>query len=314
MKHTSKVIFILLSIFLLSQVFGLFALNKDIKVIKNVETGKVETVNYSEPAIGARPEISSSGAFWYIIFAVFIGTMILLLLIRFRQVKVWKAWFFLAVWLTMTVTLGIFMPAIIAYIISLGVAILKIFKPNFFIQNISEILMYTGIALLFVPLLNIFWVIILLLIISLYDAYAVWHSKHMVKMANFQTESKLFAGLTVPYKPSQSGGKTEIKISIPKGSNFKTEEKGEGKIALLGGGDIAFPLIFSGVVMQGLVLNYGLDKFTALLNAFIITFFSGIALMLLFIYGKKDKFYPAMPFISAGCILGYGAILLIHLI
>ncbi len=46
--------------------------------------------------------------------------------------------------------------------------------------------MYTGIAILFVPILNVFWMIILLIVISIYDAYAVWKSKHMVKMANFQ--------------------------------------------------------------------------------------------------------------------------------
>jgi presenilin-like A22 family membrane protease len=312
MKHTSKVTFILLSIFVLSQVFGLLAMNMDLKVIKNAETGAVESINYSEPVTGARPDMENSQAFWYIIFAVFIGTLILLVLIRFRQVKVWKAWFFLAVWMTIAVTLGIFIPKTAAFIIAFIIAMFKIFKPNFVLQNLSEILMYTGIALLFVPLLNVFWIIMLILAIAAYDAYAVWHSKHMIKMANFQTESKIFAGLSVPYSQKDKG-KTEIKSSMPKGANFKSENKGE-KIALLGGGDIAFPLIFSGVVMQTLILNYGLSKVFAFLEVQIITAFAAIALLLLFIYGKKDRFYPAMPFIGAACLLGYGAILLLQLI
>lgn len=312
MKHTAKVTFILLSIFVLSQIFGLLALNMDLSVVKNAETGEVESITYSEPVTGPRPEMEKSAVFWYIIFAVLIGTLLLLVLIRFRQVKIWKAWFFLAVWMTISVTLGIFMPKTAAFIIALVIALFKIFKPNFILQNLSEIMMYTGIAILFVPILNVFWIIMLIIAIALYDAYAVWHSKHMIKMANFQTEAKLFAGLTVPYK-SEEKGKSKISIDIPKGVNFKSKET-EGKIALLGGGDIAFPLIFSGVVMQSLVLNYGLTKTGAFLETQIITLFASFALLFLFLYGKKDRFYPAMPFIGLGCLLGYGVVMLLQLL
>lgn len=312
MKHSIKVTFILISIFFLSQVFGLLALNMDLKVTKNVETGVVENISYSEPVIGARPEMSSNVAFWYILTAVLIGTILLLVLIKYRQVRIWKAWFFLAVWMTIAVSLGIFISKTLAFIFAFIIALFKILRPNFYLQNISEILMYTGIALLFVPLLNVFWVAMLLLAIAVYDAYAVWQSKHMVKMANFQTEAKLFAGLSVPYK-LLSDGKSELKVSVPKTTNFKTETRGE-RVALLGGGDIAFPLIFAGVVMQSLVLNYNLGKAIAFADSLIISFFAGLALLLLFVYGKKDRFYPAMPFISLGCLIGYGLILLLQLI
>ena len=40
--------------------------------------------------------------------------------------------------------------------------------------------------------------LLLLALISVYDVIAVFKSKHMVSMANFQTESKVFAGLAVP--------------------------------------------------------------------------------------------------------------------
>ena len=314
MKHTAKVTLILMGIFLLSQIFGLYALNLDLKIIKNAQIGVIESINYSQPIIGARPEMGSTSAFWYVITAIFIGTVILLVLIRFKQVKIWKAWFFLAVLMTISTTLGIFIPMIIAFVLAFILAVLKIFKPNFFIQNITEILMYTGIAYLLVPLFKsdygVLMAVLLLLVVAVYDAYAVWQSKHMIKMANFQTESKIFAGLSVPYSQKDKG-KTEIKLAIPKGADFKAENKGE-KIALLGGGDIAFPLIFSGVVMQALVLNYGVSKIFAFLEVQIITVFAAGALLLLFIYGKKDRFYPAMPFIGAGCLLGYSLVMLLQ--
>ena len=97
---------------------------------------------------------------------------------------------------------------------------------------------------------------------------AVWKTKHMVKMAKFQTESKLFAGLLVPY--------------------------GKNKVAVLGGGDIGFPLLFSGVILK----SFGI------MEAYIVSVFAALALLLLLVFSEKKKFYPAMPFISAGCFLG----------
>lgn len=318
MKHTFKITILLLAIFLSSQIFGLFTLNNDLDVNLNVE-GTIESVTYSEPIIGERPKLESNVAFIYVLIAVFIGTIILLILIRFKQIKVWKTWFFLAVFLSISVTLGVYFSKWVALLFAFIIAVLKFFKPNIFVQNISEIMIYTGIALLFVPLFNVFWIIMLLLAISVYDAYAVWHSKHMIKMANFQTEAKLFAGLSVPYNIKDSG-KTEIKIIIPQAKDFKQNVplpkkivNSSEKIAILGGGDIAFPLLFSGVVMQALILD-GAAKIEAFFQVQIIVMFSAIALGLLFSYGKKDRFYPAMPFISAGCFIGYGALLLLQLI
>ena len=69
--------------------------------------------------------------------------------------------------------------------------------------------------------------------------------------------------------------------------------------AILGGGDVAFPLIFAGVI-----LKYSANYFHALT----ITLGATIALTTLLLYSKKDKFYPAMPFISAGCFIALALI------
>ncbi|MBS3145707.1 hypothetical protein J4414_02800 [Candidatus Woesearchaeota archaeon] len=108
-----------------------------------------------------------------------------------------------------------------------------------------------------------------MILISIYDMYAVWKSKHMIKLAKFQSKLKTFAGLFIPYE--------------------------KNKAAILGGGDIAFPLLFAGVVL--------LEK--GLYPSILIIVYSALALFLLFLFGKKKKFYPAMPFISLGCFLGY---------
>ena len=126
--------------------------------------------------------------------------------------------------------------------------------------------------------------------------YAVWTSKHMVAMAKFQTDSNVFAGLHIPYKLGS--------LKKPKGPTKTIKVKS----AVLGGGDIGFPLIFAGVVMKELMITNTLV--TGFLITLIIPLFATIALTFLLIKAQKDKFYPAMPFITAGCLLGYAIVLL----
>jgi len=68
-----------------------------------------------------------------------------------------------------------------------------------------------------------------------------------------------------------------------------------------GGGDVVFPIILAGVVLHTL----------GLWQAVTISIGATIALGLLFHASKKGKFYPAMPFISAGCLVALGLVYLI---
>jgi len=74
------------------------------------------------------------------------------------------------------------------------------------------------------------------------------------------------------------------------------------RVAVLGGGDIGFPLMFAGVVLKTFGIGYAL----------IIPPFATLALAGLFFYSKKDRFYPAMPFLSIGCVAGLGVVYLVQ--
>ncbi|MEK6808867.1 MAG: presenilin family intramembrane aspartyl protease, partial [Nanoarchaeota archaeon] len=169
------------------------------------------------------------------------------------------------------------------------------------IHNFTEVFIYTGITILILPFLNLFSGLMLLAFISIYDMIAVWKSKHMIKLAKFQTKSKLFAGLLLTY-PTK---KRYTKI-IGKPNEYAQKKKVEGgKTAILGGGDIAFPLMFSSAVMEHLIIVDGLQKQLAFIQSIIVSVFVTIALIILLIKSEKGKFYPAMPFLSIGCLIGY---------
>lgn len=192
------------------------------------------------------------------------------------------------------------MHQLLAISLAVGIAIWKIWRPNFIIHNLSEIFIYGGLAAIFVPIMNLFAIFILLVLISIYDMIAVWQSKHMVKMAKFQTQSQVFAGLSIPYQLPK--GKTaKIQMKPHKHAPKKSVKTEEIKTAILGGGDIGFPLLFAGVLM----------KSVGFVKVLVVPAVVSVGLFLLLYFAKKDRFYPAMPFLSAACFVGYGVLLLI---
>jgi presenilin-like A22 family membrane protease len=325
MKHTALVTFFLVLIFALTQVIGL-ALIKNISSQTYVdENGKTRIA--SDPATAdMTPETQGVGSLIYILVAIALGTILILIIAKFKKVNIWKVWFFLAVAVAIGISFKVILKDVIPaagliaslpWLIGGIFGILKLYWRQPIVYNIAEVLMYAGIALILAPIFTVFWAIILLVIISGYDMYAVWKSKHMVSMAEFQKDAKVFAGLMIPYKmkktaaaPAQTskvaGKSTSVKsVASAKTANSATEPK----MAILGGGDVAFPLIFEGVVLRDLIMK-GTAPNTAFLITGVIVLTTTIALAWLFLAAKKDRYYPAMPFISAGCLAGWGITLL----
>tara|TARA_Y100000310_G_scaffold327507_1_gene393998 strand:- start:1455 stop:2375 length:921 start_codon:yes stop_codon:yes gene_type:complete len=306
MKHELKITILLLALFLASQIVGLAIINQYIDHTATAATG---VATFKElPYQIERPEIEETSSFSYILIAILLGTALLLFLIKLKKVIFLRLWFFLVVWICLSFAFSAFIPQFIALIIALVIAVWRIYRPNIIIHNAAEIFIYGGLAAIFVPLMNIFAAFMLLLLISIYDMIAVWKSKHMIKLAKFQTKSKIFAGMFLPYKLKEG----LIKPKKAKPAPAKAEKIVNVKHAILGGGDIGFPLLFAGVVMKGLMLENSV--LIGFLKTLAIPICVTIALMFLFIKGEKDKFYPAMPFLSIGCLAGYLIILGINLL
>ena len=300
MKHTLKVTVALVSFFLMSQLVGLLIINQYIDHEKSIE--KKEIIMKPLPYNIERPEVENqSTSFIYISVSIFIGTILVLLLVKFNKPLIWKIWFFATVWLTLAIAFAAFINNIIAAVLALAISILKLYKPQIIIQNISEVFIYGGLAAIFVPIINLFAASMLLIVISIYDFIAVYKTGHMIQMAKFQSKSKVFAGLVIPYE----------KVKIPtEGKSLKTSAQGKkSKVAVLGGGDIGFTLIFAGVVMKDLMLKETI--LAGFLKTSVIPVFVSIALLILLIKGQENKFYPAMPVLSLGCLLGYLVVLFI---
>jgi len=306
MKHSIKIVIILLGMFFLTQLIGILVIHQYSPEVKQVvnEQGILENKTIYNLPYGMEPppDITPSTTLFSIVLAMAIAVVFMLILMRYKVEFFLRAWFFVVVALALGITIyafisGVKYAQIIALIIALPLAAIKLFKRNIIVHNITELFIYPGIAAILVPLLNIWTVVILLVLISIYDIYAVWHAGFMQKMAQYQiSKLKFFTGFFVPYL-----GKKEKKlIKQAKESNEK-DKKIKVNVAILGGGDVIFPIILAGVVLNQL----------GLIPALIISVGATLALAFLFYISKKGKFYPAMPFISVGCFLALGIALLI---
>ena len=307
MKHNVKITIIILVMFLLTQFIGLYVVNSystqkvvDGQIVNS--TGKI--LPYGMGFQEEDQNLDFTSILFSFLFSLIIVISLIFLLIKLKAKFIMRTWFFVVSTLALGITFTSFLPevkyaSLIALAFALPFAAVKIYKKSMVTHNLTELLIYPGIAAVFVPILGIISIIILLLVISIYDMWAVWKSKIMQKMAKFQMEEvNVFGGFLIPYASKKVKEKIRnLKLKFKDKKRLEKEfKKSKLKInlALLGGGDIVFPIITSGVVLK----IWGIAPAVLV----IIDAFLGLGGLLLF--SEKKKMYPAMPFISAGIFLG----------
>ena len=293
MKHSKKIIILLLLMFVVAQLIGIYVVNHYISP-ENVLPFGLDTPT---------PETNSEygGLFIQIVIAFTLAIFILFLFLKFKVELILRLWFLTVIIISLGIAFTAIFPEFrykfyVVLAVSAILGLIKIFQRNFIVHNFTELLIYPGIAAVFVPLLNVWTIIALLVLISIYDMWAVWHSGIMQKMAKYQMENlKVFSGFFVPYMSKA----TRRKVNLWKNTLNKSElrkKKIKVNVAILGGGDIVFPIIAAGVMLKTLGLG----------SALFVALGATLGLGYLFMKSEKKKFYPAMPYITTGILLGIG--------
>lgn len=363
MKHTVRITITIIVLFLIAQFIGLAviksydqnfgrtameareeALEKGLPLPPEPEVSVVrETI---PPEVELRTVIDVTKIITSIVVAILIATALFFLLSRVRVTVLLKVWFSVVVFICLTLALSLFLypilpitlfsigdkQLVLAEMIALPLAIcltfFKIVKRNILVHNFTELFIYPGLAVIFLPLFGysenfgVLTAAILLIAISIYDMIAVWKTKYMIRLAKFQIKHlKIFTGFFMPYVRPKDRIKIQKMRVLAKREEKRKRAKKKGKIkkakakkkakkrkrlrikveiGALGGGDVAFPLIFAGTIL----LAFGL------LASIITILCTTLALGLLLWFSEKGKFYPAMPFLSAGCFLGLALVLI----
>ncbi len=319
MKHKISITLILLSMFVVTQFIGVFVINAyapTSQVVINPATGESEIIltEGSLPFGLQAPQDEPTPGFLSIVFAFALAFALIFILMKYKWKMIIRLWFFFVVTLSLGIAINAFLKyttltsiSVIALAIAIPLSFFKIFKPNPYTHNLTELLIYPGIAAVFVPILTPISIIGLLILISIYDMWAVWRSGIMQKMAKFQmSELKIFGGFLVPSVSKKV--RNQIARIKQKYKNKKMPKKIRNKkfkvnLAILGGGDVIFPIITAGVFMWAYP-NQVLFGINGLIPALFIIGGALIGLTSIFLFSEKGKAYPAMPYITTGIFLG----------
>ena len=218
-----------------------------------------------------------------------LATLFILLILRFVKFEkekgtIFKILFILAVSLGGLLFLETWLPEPLSLIFIFVLIFWWLKKPSVLIQDLLIILGIAGTGSILGLSLNPLMVILLLVIFSIYDFIAVYKTKHMVRMAKAMLESRAILALVIP--PNIFGFRESLEKIQP-----------GGKFLILGGGDIAFPLIFSVSLIP-----------SGIFNSLIVALFSLIGLFASFWFFTKQKErkpIPALPPIAFFSIIGY---------
>ncbi len=306
--------------FIIIQIVGIFIINAYSPTlnISNNQTLNTTSLASTDLPFGLEDESASNPI--SIILTFLLAFFIISILLKYKLKLVLRTWFLIVTIIAIGITINGFLLNIsnqnITWAIALSTGIifgfLKVFKPNKYIHNFTEIFIYPGIATILVttiynpnkPGLNIILMLILLVLISTYDIWGVWKSKLMTKIAKYEMEEvKIFGGLIIPYiskKDKLKIKKLKKKYKEKRIPNIAIQKKKiKVSAAILGGGDIAFTIVTMGVFMWTFPQQV-LFGIHGLIPALFILLGSILGLSYIFFFGDPKKPYPAMPYITTG--------------
>ncbi len=178
-------------------------------------------------------------------------------------------------------------------IIAVAILILTLIKhPEWYVIDISGIIVGVGAIGIFGISLSIFLVIVLLIGLSIYDAISVYKTKHMIDLADAVMELKLPVMLVVPKIRKYS------LIKETKGLKEKLEGGEEREAFFLGLGDIVMP----GILVASSLHNITGNGLLIALSVMVGTLIGFAVLMSVVIKGKPQA---GLPYLCSGAILGY---------
>jgi presenilin-like A22 family membrane protease len=156
---------------------------------------------------------------------------------------------------------------------------------NVLIHNIAIIIAIASISVIFGAQLSPHAVIFILLVLAVYDYWAVYRTRHMVEMFQGMAKQKVHFALIVPQRAKELYKKLK-NVSVSKEFMF------------LGTGDIALPLILS---ISAITMGLRVSIWTSIgaIVGYILLFF-------IFTNQKEPQPMPGLPPIILGALIGYG--------
>ncbi len=240
---------------------------------------------------------------WYIV-VILVFTAFILFIIKTNKKYILHAVILFAVVATMYYVLIAFMSVVPAIILTLALAALLYKFPEWYVIDVTGILVGAGASAIFGISFEVLPTIIFLILLAVYDIISVYKTKHMIALAEGVMELRVPILFVVPKRKDYSFMKQDFSAKKDDGEE---EERGA---FFMGLGDAVMPTIlvvsanvFLPVAYPDLSLMFGsvvLPAFLAAVGTLI-----GYAVLMVVVMGGKPQ--AGLPFLNTGAILGYVA-------
>ena len=175
-----------------------------------------------------------------------------------------------------------------ATVLATGLTFLLYVYPEWYVVDIAGVLLAAGVAAIFGISFGLFPALLLLTGLAIYDAWAVYHTGHMVDLADSVMNLKLPILLVVPKSRDYS--------FLDQGSLADQIEKGEKRDALfMGLGDLVIPGAL--VVSSKAALGWTVGIFS-MMGSLV-----GFWILMTFVLSGRPQ--AGLPLLNGGAILGY---------
>ncbi len=189
---------------------------------------------------------------------------------------------------------------VLTLILAISLLVLLIVRPEWYVINTVGILVGAGtitmLGVSFVP-----WIIIIFMTLAaVYDAWAVYKSKHMLELADTMVGLELPVMLVAPQSPKKAGRIQAVK------PGDGPPKKGFDETMLMGLGDVIFPGLLCISAMTWLPEMDGPMGMSAPVWVAIGTMIGSlVGYCVLMTYVARGKPQAGLPLLNGGAILGY---------
>ncbi|MDY6766101.1 MAG: presenilin family intramembrane aspartyl protease [Candidatus Nanohaloarchaea archaeon] len=235
---------------------------------------------YQSPASGAA------------IFAILVAsTAILLALYRWNKAALVKVWFGSALVFTGFVLFDAFLPVTAAAAATLVFAVLRFRTDDLLLRNVLDTVPFAGAGALFGAVLGVQAVLVFAALLAVYDYIAVNRLGHMVTLAKEGAASDTLMGFQYP----KSGDVSDAAVS-DLSTGTETGREGQ-RIGMLGGGDVVMPI----VIAVSLIPLFGVGAAVSVVAGSAAALFVFLTVIQA---RESEQFYPAIPVVGSGAVLG----------
>ncbi len=263
------------------------------------------TPTFNEAGVQAfeNPEKVENAIFYIAVILIF--TAILLVITKYGFKKLIRGIILFAVFVTMFYVFYPLLWKIIPYGINLGIVIdiplslsvilsggftFALYKyPEWYVVDFVGIIIAAGAASIFGLSLAILPTMVLLIALAVYDAVAVYKTKHMVSLADSVIDLHLPVLFVIPKKSSYS-------LLKQKSLKKDIEEGKERDAMFMGLGDAVIPCIL--VVSSFRFIGNPIVTFSTLIGSL-------IGFIILMVFVMKGKPQAGLPLLNSGAIIGY---------